>query len=555
MNFSFLLVGINAKYIHSNPAIRSLKAYAGPEFAPYISLSEYTINNHREDILADIYRQKPSAIGISVYIWNVEMVRELIRDLGKVLPETEIYLGGPEVSYESEQYLEMSNVRGIFIGEGEVTFKELISAYVAAWTAQSSLEADTSDNAFIKQPNCNNMSSYLSDDILNSIKGLLTKNGYTGMQTPVSIDSLPFLYQVDNSGESLLGDFENRIIYYESARGCPFRCSYCLSSIDKTTHFRSLELVFKELDFFLENKVKQVKFIDRTFNCDAKRACQIWKHLIANDNGVTNFHFEIAADILTDEEIEIIGQMRPGLVQLEIGVQTTNEETLRAINRPTSIPHLAEVVARLRANNNVHIHLDLIAGLPYEDYASFKRSFNDVFGMRPDQLQLGFLKVLNGAPIKAQAEEFGIRYTSDAPYEVLCTNFISYEEIRQLKNVEQMVEIFYNSAQFTQTVPYLLSFFSTPFELFEALGKYYEENGLFVMTPARSRRYNIVLEFATGIDGCDIEKLRDLLTLDYYLREKPKAKPDFVKNVPAEGLIDYGRRDPLTGNWGRFFCH
>ena len=555
MNFSFLLVGINAKYIHSNPAIRSLKAYAGPEFAPYIRLSEYTINNHREDILADIYRQKPSAIGISVYIWNVEMVRELIRDLGKVLPETEIYLGGPEVSYESEHYLEMSNVRGIFIGEGEVTFKELISAYVAAWTAQSSLEADTSDNAFIRQPNCNNMSSYLSDDILNSIKGLLTKNGYTGMQTPVSIDSLPFLYQVDNSGESLLGDFENRIIYYESARGCPFRCSYCLSSIDKTTHFRSLELVFKELDFFLENKVRQVKFIDRTFNCDAKRACQIWKHLIANDNGVTNFHFEIAADILTDEEIEIIGQMRPGLVQLEIGVQTTNEETLRAINRPTSIPHLAEVVARLRANNNVHIHLDLIAGLPYEDYASFKRSFNDVFGMRPDQLQLGFLKVLNGAPIKAQAEEFGIRYTSDAPYEVLCTNFISYEEIRQLKNVEQMVEIFYNSAQFTQTVPYLLSFFSTPFELFEALGKYYEENGLFVMTPARSRRYNIVLEFATGIDGCDIEKLRDLLTLDYYLREKPKAKPDFVKNVPAEGLIDYGRRDPLTGNWGRFFCH
>lgn len=555
MNFSFLLVGINAKYIHSNPAIRSLKAYAGPEFAPYISLSEYTINNHREDILADIYRQKPSAIGISVYIWNVEMVRELIRDLGKVLPETEIYLGGPEVSYESEQYLEMSNVRGIFIGEGEVTFKELISAYVAAWTAQSSLEADTSDNAFIRQPNCNNMSSHLSDDILNSIKGLFTKNGYTGMQTPVSIDSLPFLYQVDNSGESLLGDFENRIIYYESARGCPFRCSYCLSSIDKTTHFRSLELVFKELDFFLENKVRQVKFIDRTFNCDAKRACQIWKHLIANDNGVTNFHFEIAADILTEEEIDIIGQMRPGLVQLEIGVQTTNEETLRAINRPTSIPHLAEVVARLRANNNVHIHLDLIAGLPYEDYASFKRSFNDVFGMRPDQLQLGFLKVLNGAPIKAQAEEFGILYTSDAPYEVLCTNFISYEEIRQLKNVEQMVEIFYNSAQFTQTVPYLLSFFNTPFELFEALGKYYEENGLFVMTPARSRRYNIVLEFATGIDGCDIEKLRDLLTLDYYLREKPKAKPDFVKNVPAEGLIDYGRRDPLTGNWGRFFCH
>lgn len=525
MNFSFLLVGINAKYIHSNPAIRSLKAYAGDEYANYITIREYTINNHREDILADIYKCKPSVIGFSVYIWNVDMVRELVKDLSKVLPETEIYLGGPEVSYESEKYLELGNVRGIFIGEGEETFKNLIAAYIHA-------------------------SDYmLTDDNLSCVKGLLTKLGYTGMQSSVSMDDLPFLYQAQNANESLLDDFANRIIYYESSRGCPFRCSYCLSSIDKTTHFRSLELVFKELDFFLANKVRQVKFIDRTFNCNAKRACEIWKYLISNDNGVTNFHFEIAADILTEEEIEIISQMRPGLVQLEIGVQTTNEDTLKAINRPTSISHLAEVVARIRKNNNVHIHLDLIAGLPYEDYESFKKSFNDVFAMKPDQLQLGFLKVLNGAPIKKQTEEFGIRYTSDAPYEVLCTNFISYEEIRLLKNVEQMVETFYNSAQFTKSVPYLLSFFDTPFEMFDTLGRYYEDNGLFVMTPARSRRYNIILEFAETIDGCDVEKLRDLLTLDYYLREKPKAKPDFVKNVPVDGTINYSKRDPLTGNF------
>ncbi len=562
MDFSFLLVGINAKYIHSNPAIRSLKAYAGAEYADYIDIREYTINNHREDILADIYKCRPSVIGISVYIWNVDMVRELVRDLGKILPDTDIYLGGPEVSYESQKYLELSNVRAIFIGEGEVTFKELIKAYVNAVKAICASErADVS--SFSNKP------APLSDEALNSIKGLLTPNGYTGTQDTVSMDNLPFLYQTLDKNDSLLEDFANRIIYYESSRGCPFRCSYCLSSIDKTTHFRSLDLVFKELDFFLENKVKQVKFIDRTFNCNAKRACQIWKHLIDNDNGVTNFHFEIAADILTEEEIDIIAQMRPGLVQLEIGVQTTNEDTLRAINRPTSISHLTEVVGRIRKNNNVHIHLDLIAGLPYEDYTSFKQSFNDVFAMKPDQLQLGFLKVLNGAPIKAQADEFGIRYTSDAPYEVLCTNFISYEEIRQLKNIEQMVEIFYNSAQFTQTVPYLLSFYNSAFEMFEALGNYYEKNGLFVMTPARSRRYNILLEFASTIntcdntaivndkattDGvitysCDIDKLRNLLTLDYYLREKPKAKPDFVENVPVEGLIDYSRRDPLTGNF------
>lgn len=524
MDFSFLLIGINAKYIHSNPAIRSLKAYAGEEFAKYINLREYTINNHREDILADIFKCRPSVIGISVYIWNVDIVKDLISDLEKILPETEVYLGGPEVSYESESYLVNENVRGIFIGEGEETFKKLIAAYV--------------EN-----------SGSLSEEYLRTIPGLLLRDGYTGMQKAVSLDDLPFLYQTKDHKESLLSDFENRIIYYESSRGCPFRCSYCLSSIDKTTHFRSLDLVFKELDFFLDNKVKQVKFIDRTFNCNPRRACDIWQYLVDNDNGVTNFHFEIAADILTEEEIDIICQMRPGLVQLEIGVQTTNEKTLQAINRPTSIVHLSEVVARLRRNNNVHIHLDLIAGLPYEDMSSFINSFNDVFNMHPDQLQLGFLKVLNGAPIKNQVEEFGIKYTSDAPYEVLCTNFISYAEIRNLKNVEQMVETFYNSAQFTQSIPYLLSLFDTPYDLFNALGDFYENNGLFVVTPARSRRYDIILEFAEKLDGCDIEKLRDLLTLDYYLREKPKNKPDFVKKIPAEGLINRNLRDPLTGNF------
>lgn len=532
MSFHFLLVGINAKYIHSNPAIRSLKAYAGNEFTDYINISEYTINNHREDILADIYKQKPAVIGISVYIWNVAMVKELIKDLGKVLPDTEIFLGGPEVSFESESYLAYDNVRGIFIGEGEETFKKLIATYVDKYVTNS-----------------NHSNVGISDKILEAIPGLLLRSGYTGTQDVVSMDNLPFLYQTENGDKSLLGDFENRIIYYESSRGCPFRCSYCLSSIDKTTHFRSLDLVFKELDFFLTNKVKQVKFIDRTFNCNAERACKIWEYLIEHDNGVTNFHFEIAADILTEREIETISRMRPGLVQLEIGVQTTNETTLKAINRPTSISHLSEVVSRLRSNYNVHIHLDLIAGLPYEDFSSFKNSFNDVFNMKPDQLQLGFLKVLNGAPIKSQVEEYDIRYTSDAPYEVLSTKFISFDEILNLKNVEQMVETFYNSAQFTQSVPYLLSFFDNPFDFFEALGNYYETNGLFVMTPARSRRYDIVLSFAESIPGCDKEKVRELLTLDYYLREKPKAKPDFVTKIPAEGIINYTKRDALTGNF------
>lgn len=529
MDYKFLLIGINAKYIHSNPAIRSLKSYLDSDLQSCVEIVEYTINNRSEEILADIFKHRPDAVGFSVYIWNVKIVKELINNLGKILPDTDIYLGGPEVSFESDIYLEeYPNVKAVIIGEGEIIFRNLIRKCVDRKT---------------------------SDDELKDVPGLLIRTGYTGIPEAVSMDSLPFLYQAaeaqneTNNKCGLPADFEHRIIYYESARGCPFRCSYCLSSIDKTTHFRSLDLVFKELDFFLQNEVKQVKFIDRTFNCDSKRANEIWKFLIANDNGITNFHFEIAADILTDESIEILNKMRPGLVQLEIGVQTTNEETLKAINRPCKISHLAETVAKIRKPNNVHIHLDLIAGLPYEGFESFKKSFNDVFNMRPDQLQLGFLKVLNGAPIKSQVKEHEIQYTDEPPYEVLCTKYISYQEILALKNVEQIVEIFYNSAQFTNALPYLLSFFDTPFDMFESIGNYYEKNGLFIITPARSRRYDILLEFAEGIEGVDIERLRDLLTLDFYIREKPKAKPAFVENVPPLGMIDYSKKDPLTGNF------
>lgn len=340
-----------------------------------------------------------------------------------------------------------------------------------------------------------------------------------------------------------------RIIYYESSRGCPYNCTYCLSSVEKTLHFRSLSIVFKELEFFLNNNVPQVKFIDRTFNCNHERALQIWDFLRNNDNGVTNFHFEIAGDILTNEEIEMLGSLRPGQVQLEIGVQTTNKKAMDAINRPCNIIHLTDVVGRLREKNNLHIHLDLIAGLPYEDLESFKKSFNDVFLMQPHQLQLGFLKVLNGTPIKKQAMDYGIVYCNEPPYEVLYTDSISYDGILTLKNVEAMTEIYYNSSQFTQSLPYLMEFFDTPFDFFETLGQYYEDHGLFVITPARSRRYNILLEFASSIENCDKERLRNLLTLDYYLREKPKAKPDFVIEPPRDGLICYDKRNPITGNF------
>lgn len=520
-DFSFLLVGINAKYIHSNPAIRSLKAFAGKEYKDVITIREYTINNRREEILADIYKCKPDAIGFSVYIWNVSLVKELICDLAKVLPLCQIFLGGPEVSYDSEQYLkDYRNVAAIILGEGEITFRRILAA---------------------RTDSC-----YIGND-LELIPGLLLRSGYTGAQEAVEMDHLPFLYQSED--QSLLEDYENRIIYYESSRGCPYNCSYCLSSVEKTLHFRSLPLVFKELEFFLANNVKQVKFIDRTFNCNHERTQQIWDFLQQNDNGVTNFHFEIAGDILTSEEINMLSRFRPGQVQLEIGVQTTNEETMKAINRPCSISHLKDVVGRIRAFGNIHIHLDLIAGLPHEDFDSFRNSFNDVFLMRPHQLQLGFLKVLNGTPIKKQANDFGIAYCSEPPYEVLYTDSISYDELLILKNIEAVTEIYYNSSQFTQSLPYLLDFFDTPFDFFEALGHFHEERGYFVMTPARSRRYDILLEFAKKLPGCDRDKLRSLLTLDYYLREKPKAKPAFVLQAPPPEMICYEKKDPITGNF------
>ena len=381
----YLLVAVNAKYIHSNPAVYSLRAYAGEKYGEHIELAEYTINQRTEDILADIYQRKPDAIGFSCYIWNIRMIRELLAELPKVLEHTELWLGGPEVSYDAPGMLiQFPHLKGIIVGEGEATFRELMAYYV---------EGDRS---------------------LSEIAGLYLPEGFTPMRPLLSMDELPFLY-----GD--LEQFQNRIIYYESARGCPYSCSYCLSSIDKRVRLRSVELVQKELQFFLDKKVPQVKFVDRTFNCVHEHAMAIWKYISEHDNGVTNFHFEISADILRPEEIALLNQMRPGLVQLEIGVQSTNPDTISAIDRVMNVERLEQIVASIRRGKNIHQHLDLIAGLPYEDLKSFRRSFDDVYEMKPQQLQLGFLKVLKGSEMFERAEEYGIVYQSKAPYEVLYT--------------------------------------------------------------------------------------------------------------------------------------
>ena len=500
----FLLVGINAKYIHSNPAIYSLRAYAGEEFRENIELAEYTINNRKEEILADIYRRRPKILGFSCYIWNYSLVKELLEDISKVLPGIEVWLGGPEVSFDGPELLEAYPVvKGIMIGEGEETFRELLAYY------RELLATDKTETRVIK---------------LNSIKGLLLREGKTGECTLLEMDELPFLYDK-------MEDFQNKIVYYESSRGCPFRCSYCLSAIDKSVRFRSMDKVKRELQFFLQEKVPQVKFIDRTFNSNHDHCMEIWKYIKENDNGVTNFHFEIAADIMTEEEIALLSELRPGLVQLEIGVQSTNETTLREINRFVNTKHIAKVVDALRQKENIHIHLDLIAGLPFEDYDSFVNSFDEVYAMKPEQLQLGFLKVLKGSPMEAKAVEYKIMYQKSAPYEVLSTKWLSYEQVLKLKKVEEMVELYYNSNQFRHMMPVLEQEFESAFKMYEALAEYYERKGYFVNVPARSSRYEVLLAFACEQNPAREGLFRELLTFDFYLREKAKSRPSYAGGV------------------------
>ncbi|MBO5242283.1 MAG: B12-binding domain-containing radical SAM protein [Lachnospiraceae bacterium] len=491
----FLLAAVNTKYIHSNPAVYSLKAYAekkDSDLKGQIEIAEYTINHQISDILADLYVRKPDAIGFSCYIWNINYVLELAEEIKKLLPQTVIWLGGPEVSFDADILLKAHPfLTGVICGEGEETFYQLMQAYRQAQEEGKSFD---------------------------------TVSAGKFQNAEVILSEVPFLYE-DSA------PFENRILYYESSRGCPFRCSYCLSSIDKTVRLRDIEIVKKELAFFIEKKVSQVKFVDRTFNCNKAHALAIWEYLLAHDNGVTNFHFEIAADLLGEEELALLAKFRPGALQLEIGVQSTNTQTIDEIDRRMDVERLRRVVKRIHDGGNIHIHLDLIAGLPYEDYTSFAASFNDVFAMQPEQLQLGFLKVLKGSKMHKRAGDYGLVYRSKPPYEVLYTNWLSFAEVCRLKRIEEMVEIYHNSNQFTMTLPVAVQKFPSAFAFFEELADYYEEKGYFIQSPARSYRYQILLSFLKEKllpDETQEMFYAECLTLDLYLRENCKTRPDFA---------------------------
>ena len=547
---NIVLAAINAKYIHSNLAIHSLRAYAvqAEEEMQAIQIREYTINQPFADILKDIYKSQPGFLGLSCYIWNRSLVDSLLVEIRKILPETWIWVGGPEVTYDAVRYLEdHPAVDGVIRGEGEASLLGLLRHFQAGNPV---------------------------DELL-SVPGLTLRHGEdicdTGSRELLDMDELPFPYYD-------LWDFENRIIYYESSRGCPFSCSYCLSSLDKKLRFRNLELVKKELLFFIEQKVPQVKFVDRTFNCARQRAPEIWRFLAEHDQGVTNFHFEIGADLLGSEEIACMRGMRPGLIQLEIGVQSTNPDTIREIHRRTDLAKLRSNVEQIRQGRNIHQHLDLIAGLPCEGYESFAQSFDQVYRMHPQQIQLGFLKVLKGSRMERMAESYGCVYMDREPYEVLKTKWISYEEILALKRVEEMVEIYYNSGQFCRTLALLEGMFSSPFALYQSLGDFYEEKGYGGISHSRLHRYDVLLEFLESWGreqaGPSREALIEAMTVDLYSRENLKSRPAWMKGqepwqksirayIRREGLpktvhievlsreilfFDYRYRDPLTNN-------
>ena len=521
---NILLAAINAKYIHSNLAVYSLRAYAR-KYIEETEIAEYTINQPVDEILMNIYTHRPDILCFSCYLWNISYVEQLIREIPKVLPDTKIWLGGPEVSYNAGEMLaEYPGLTGIICGEGEETFLEL-------------------------------MDYYHTGTELSEICGIVYrgKDGNIVQTLPrpvLDLSTVPFVYEH-------IEDFRNRIIYYESSRGCPFSCSYCLSSIDKCLRFRDLDLVKRELQFFIDHEVPQVKFVDRTFNCRHDHAMTVWKYIKEHDRGITNFHFEIAADLLNEEEIELIRSMRPGLIQLEIGIQSANSETISEIKRKMDLEKEERTVSEIRGNRNVHQHLDLIAGLPYEDYDSFARSFDRVYAMRPDQLQLGFLKVLKGSLMHEKTQEYGLVYQDRPPYEVLSTKWLPYADVIRLKKIEEMVEVYYNSGQFRNTMEHVEKEFTGAFAMYSALADYYERNGLFRVSHSRIARYEILLHFlgeymeryqggfedrrqvvaesAENRQQSAAESTEDRmaeytawLTLDLYMRDNVKNRPSFL---------------------------
>ncbi len=495
-----LLVGINAKYIHTNLALRDLRAYALARGNFSVQLQEFTINQPLDQILEGIYRAEPALIAFSCYIWNLDLVQKLGDDLKQILPRVPIICGGPEVSFESVRFLQENPwADGVLSGEGEEAFFQL-------------LRAVRGEQAYGEVPS-----------LIWRRNGEIVENP---LAEPLDLQEIPFPY---GQGE----DLSNRIVYYESSRGCPFRCRYCLSSLAGNVRLLPLERVYQDLDFFLKRQVRQVKFVDRTFNCNREHAMGIWRYLIEHDNGVTNFHFELAAHLLRPQELELLRTAREGLFQFEIGVQSTNASTIQAIDRTTDFQTIGRACRTIASFGNIHQHLDLIAGLPWEDFASFGRSFDDVYALGPEQLQLGFLKVLKGSGMYRDAARYGILYRHRPPYEVLQTHVLPYGDLLRLKEVEAMVELYYNSCRFSQGVEYLVSLWPRPFLFYLELGEFFLQRGYTPSSLTESRQYEGLRALAP--ERCAVVNLWELdcrLLFDLCRHRTPRKLPEGLQVPP-----------------------
>lgn len=571
-----LLVAVNAKYIHSCPAIYSLRASSG--HAEAVQIAEFTINDRYQDILAGILAYHADIIGFSCYIWNTQIVTDLIADIRALLGDTVIlYAGGPEASYGPEVFLGPCDF--VMCGEGEKPFALLMEAAMQVESELGDSECSLPGqpdmaqilNDIASDPEIKDAARTRTDDremqeireFIRTLPGCVWKDGGRIVYNPITpeagsdMNEIPFLY-------TDLGYFDNRIIYYESSRGCPFRCTYCLSSIDKTVRFRNMETVKRELQFFIDHKVPQVKFVDRTFNCDRKRAMEIWQYIADHDNGITNFHFEIGADLLGEEEIALLRRLRPALIQLEIGIQSTNPKTVEAIQRTMDFDRLRKNVLALRKAGNINLHVDLIAGLPYEGLISFAKSFNDVYALHADQLQLGFLKVLKGTVMELRAEEYGIRYSVRPPYEVLATKWISYEELDRLRRVCDVLEMYYNSQQFIRTLRFLEEnggMADGAFAFFDRMADFFVETGYNKKRPSTAARYEVLDTFVSGLDLPEeqMKIFREYLRFDrllHFHRSRGMAREEtFDFGVdPVRIRFDYTTENPVNHEAAHVIC-
>jgi radical SAM superfamily enzyme YgiQ (UPF0313 family) len=501
-----ILSTLNSKYVHTSLALRYLKYYCQDKYDA--AIEEHSINDDIDFVLREIYRKSPDILALSTYIWNVEQILVLCKNIKSILPKTIIVLGGPEVSFGGQDLMEHNSfIDYIICGEGEKSFLKLLEHIIDE-----------------------------KGDI-NNIEGLIFRQGDTVKSNNCyalveNLNDIVFPY-----GQGDLDHVSGKILYYEASRGCPFNCSYCLSSTIKGVRHLDIERVKQELDFFVKNNAKLIKFVDRTFNCHKDFAKEIIGHII-KAGGVTTFHFEITASLIDDDFLDIVSVAPRGCIQFEIGVQTTNLDTLKAINRPISFDKIRDKISKLMEFNNIHIHLDLIAGLPQEDFQSFKKSFNDVYSLKPDKLQLGFLKLLKGTQIRNDAQGGGYVFRSQPPYQVLYNKWINFDEMMILTDVEDIVEKYYNSHRFEKTLEYLITKYSDAFDFYQHFAYYWIQMGYQKLSHNPKALYKILMEFSLGNDDVDGGLLNELLKFDYLMVTKAVELPKYINRVEGQEITN-----------------